>query len=136
MAATADSEAAVPDPTPERSWLAALEQGRFLLQRCASSGRYLFFPRVAEPGSGATDLHWVEASGAGRVYAVTVVYPRPPASPYTVALIDLAEGPRVMGRVEGLPPEQVAIGLAVQARVGRIDGVAALLFDPREGAHG
>ena len=55
--------------------------------------------------------------------------------PYTVALVDLAEGPRVMGRVEGLPPEQVAIGLAVQARVGRIDGVPALLFTPLEAGH-
>lgn len=123
------------DPTPERTWLAALEQGRFLLQRSTSSGRYLFHPRVAEPLSGATDLAWVEASGEGVVYAVTVVHPRPPAAPYTVALVDLAEGPRAMGRVEGLPPEAVRIGLAVKARVGRIDGVAALLFHPREAGH-
>lgn len=120
------------DLTPERSWLAALEQGRFLLQRRVSTGAFVFPPRVAEPRTGATDLEWAEASGAGVVYSVTVVSPRPPAEPYTVALIDLAEGPRVMGRVEGVPPEQVGIGLAVQARVGHIDGVPALLFVPRE----
>ena len=121
--------------TPERSWLEALAQGRFLLQRSASSGQCVFPPRVAEPRSGATDLQWFEASGAGVVYAVTVVSPKPPAAPYTVALIDLAEGPRLMGRVLGLPPEQVSIGLAVQAQVGQIDGVPALLFHPREAAH-
>lgn len=123
------------DLTPERSWLEALEQGRFLLQRRASTGAFIFPPRVAEPRTGATDLQWFEVSGAGVVYSVTVIAPRPPAAPYTVALIDLAEGPRVMGRVEGLPPERVAIGLAVQACVGRIDGVPALLFTPRERAH-
>jgi len=120
---------------PERSWLAALEQGQFLLQRCISSGQFIFPPRIAEPRSGATDLEWVPACGEGVVYAVTVISPRPPAAPYTVALIDLVEGPRVMGRVEGLAPDQVAIGLAVTAQVGRIDDVPALLFRPRENAH-
>lgn len=125
----------MPDLTPERSWLEALEQGRFLLQRRASTGAFIFPPRVAEPRTGATDLEWVPASGAGVVHAVTVIAPRPPAAPYTVALIDLAEGPRVMGRVEGIAPDQVRIGLAVQARVGRIEGVPALLFTPREAGH-
>ena len=125
----------MPDLTPERSWLEALEQGRFLLQRRASTGAFIFPPRVAEPRTGATDLEWVAASGVGVVHAVTVIAPRPPAAPYTVALIDLAEGPRVMGRVEGIAPDQVRIGLAVQARVGRIDGVPALLFTPREAEH-
>ena len=125
----------MPDLTPERSWLEALEQGRFLLQRRASTGAFIFPPRVAEPRSGATDLEWVPACGEGRVYAVTVISPRPPVAPYTVALVDLAEGPRVMGRVEGLAPDQVAIGLAVTAQVGRIDDVPALLFRPRESAH-
>ncbi len=120
---------------PERSWLAALEQGQFLLQRCISSGQFIFPPRIAEPRSGATDLEWVPACGEGVVYAVTVISPRPPAAPYTVALIDLVEGPRVMGRVEGLAPDQVAIGLAVTAQVGHIDGVPALIFYPREHAH-
>ena len=125
----------MPDLTPERSWLEALEQGRFLLQRRASTGAFIFPPRVAEPRTGATDLEWVAASGAGVVHAVTVIAPRPPAATYTVALIDLAEGPRVMGRVEGIAPDQVRIGLAVQARVSRIDGVPALLFTPREAEH-
>ena len=63
----------MPDLTPERSWLEALEQGRFLLQRRASTGAFIFPPRVAEPRTGATDLEWVAASGAGVVHAVTVI---------------------------------------------------------------
>ena len=41
------------------------------------------------------------ASGAGTVYSVTVVHPRPPDEPYNVVLVDLAEGPRMMSRVVG-----------------------------------
>lgn len=52
----------------------------------------------------------------GTVYATTVVRPRG-AEPYNVALIDFEDGRR-MGRVEGLPPEEVRIGM----RVRLIDG--------------
>ena len=114
--------------TPERSWLEALAQGRFLLQRSASSGQFVFPPRVAEPRSGATDLQWVEASGAGVVHAVTVISPKPPAAPYTVALIDLAEGPRMMSRVEGIAAAEVKIGMAVQAEVVQQGGKGLVVF--------
>jgi uncharacterized protein len=57
----------------------------------------------------------------GVIYATTVVH-RPDEQPYNVCLVDLDEGGRVMGRVEGLAPTEVAIGLRVQARIGD-DGI-------------
>ena len=39
-------------------------------------------------------------------------------------MVDLAEGPRMMSRVEGLAPEAVAIGMAVRARIVNEDGKA------------
>ncbi len=36
---------------------------------------------------------------------------------YNVALVDLAEGPRLMSRIDGIAPDQVRIGMRVQARV-------------------
>lgn len=62
----------------------------------------------------------------GVVYATTVVHRRG-EEPYNVCLVDLDEGTRVMGRVEGLAPADVAIGLRVQARAGE-DGVT--VYDP------
>src|SRR3546814_8186060 len=38
-----------------------------MLQRARGSGAYIFYPRVAEPRTGATDLDWVEASGRGEM---------------------------------------------------------------------
>src|SRR3546814_14908867 len=64
-----------------------------------------------EPGTGETDLEWVEAMGTGTVYSVTVIGRKPPAAPYHVALIDLDEGPRLMSRVEGMAAEDVRIGM-------------------------
>ena len=39
---------------PEQEYFAHLAQGRFMLQRSRSSGRFFFYPRVAEPVTGAT----------------------------------------------------------------------------------
>jgi uncharacterized OB-fold protein len=103
-------------PAPGQRHMQFLREGRFMLQRSTASGAFVFYPRVAEPGTGA-DLEWVEASGRGIVYSTTVIRPRPPQESYNVALIDLAEGPRMLSRVEDVAPEDVHIGMAVQARI-------------------
>ena len=120
----------MPSVHPEQEYFAHLAAGRFMLQRSATTGGYVFYPRVAEPGTGATDLEWVEASGRGVVYACTVVRQRPPAADYNVVLVDLAEGPRVLSRVEGLPPADVTVGLRVRARIVRENDTPVLVFVP------
>ena len=91
-------------------------------------------PRVAEPRTGDTDLEWVEATGRGVVYSTSVMRMRPPKPSYNVALIDLEEGPRMMSRVDGLPPEEVRIGMKVQAKIIEEDGAPLLVFLPVGGA--
>lgn len=117
---------------PDREYQAYLGEGRFMIQRSRGSGRYIFYPRIAEPGTGHTDLEWVEASGSGTVYAVTVVRPKPPRSAYNVVLVDLAEGPRMMSRVEGIEPEAVEIGMSVRARIVRGEEGWYVVFDPEQ----
>jgi len=95
-----------------------------------SSGRYVFFPRIAEPGTGAMDLEWVEASGLGTVYSVTIVRVKPPAQPYNVVLVDLAEGPRIMSRVDGVAPDAVRIGMQMRAHITREDEKPLIVFTP------
>lgn len=115
---------------PEAQYQQFLAEGRFMIQRGAASGKYVFYPRVAEPGSGAADLEWVAASGRGTVYSTSVVRQKPPTPNYNVALIDLAEGPRMMSRVVGIAPEDVRIGMAVSARIVAENETALLVFEP------
>jgi uncharacterized OB-fold protein len=115
---------------PEVDFQRFLAQGSFRIQRSRVSGRYLFYPRVAEPLTGSTDLEWVEASGQGVVYSTTVIRQKPPAPNYNLALIDLAEGPRMMSRVVGLAPEAVKIGMAVKARIIQENDQALVVFEP------
>lgn len=119
------------DLGPDAAFQRFLRQGRFMLQRSRSSGAFVFFPRVAFPGTGETDLEWVEASGCGIVYATTTVRRRPDqGGPYNVVLIDLDEGVRCMSRVEGIASERVRIGMPVRARIDREGDAAVLVFVP------
>lgn len=115
--------------SPEAEYFAYLAEGQFMLQRSASSGAFLFYPRLAEPGTGAQDLEWRPASGCGVVYAVTVITRKPPEAPYNVVLVDLEEGPRMMSRVEGIDPTKVRIGMAVVARIATEDDGPIVVFD-------
>lgn len=116
---------------PEREYMQYLAEGRFMIQRARATGEYVFYPRIAVPGTGDTDLEWTEACGRGRVYATTVVRRRPEqGGSYNVALIDLEEGPRLMSRVEDIEPDEVAIGMAVRSRIDTQDGEPLLVFVP------
>ena len=93
---------------PARQFEQFLAEGKFMIQRSASSGASVFYPRTVAPGTGVADLEWIEASGKGTVYSTTVVRQRPEkGGDYNIALIDLEEGPRMMSRVVGIAPDQV-----------------------------
>ncbi|AYC34069.1 nucleic acid-binding protein [Pseudomonas cavernae] len=123
MAANEQTSAAAPGP--EAQYQNFLQQGRFMLQRSQSTGRYVFYPRVLIPGTGETDLEWVDAKGSGTIYAITVNRAR--TGSHNVALIDLDEGVRMMSRIEGV--ETAPIGSRVKARIIEVDGVAGVVFD-------
>lgn len=119
---------------PMTKYLEYLKQGVFKIQRSRSTGKYLFYPRVSVPGSGETDLEWVQASGRGVVYSMTTVRRKPErGGDYNVAIVALNEGPRLMTNVGGVAPEQVAIGLEVVAHIKQPEsegGWPLLVFHP------
>jgi uncharacterized OB-fold protein len=115
---------------PESEWRAHLAAGRLMIQRSRSSGGYVFYPRIAEPGTGNQDLEWVAASGEGTIHAVTIVRRKPPAADYNIVLVDLAEGVRLMSRVVDAAPDRIAIGATVRARIDEQEGAPLLVFVP------
>ena len=98
-------------------WEGARE-GKLLLQRCEVCQALRFFPRYLCTECGSEKTRWVEASGRGTVHSFTIVHraalPEFQAqTPYAIALIDLAEGPRMMTNVVGEDALNVEIGDAV-----------------------
>jgi uncharacterized OB-fold protein len=103
---------------PEQVYRAALTAGSFQIQRCGACDKHVFYPRVICSHCGSPSLSWVTPSGDGTVYSTTVVRRKADAGgDLNVALIDLAEGVRMMSRVEGVRPDLVTIGMAVKAAI-------------------
>jgi uncharacterized protein len=128
--------APVPDADSAPYWRAA-RHGRLVVQRCEECGAHQLYPRdrcLACRGP----VGWVDASGRGTVYSFTVIrqnYSRPfrDMIPYVVALVDLAEGPRLMTNIVGCSPDDVRVGMAVRATFEAVSEEAGIaLFTPDE----
>jgi uncharacterized protein len=112
-----------------------LDAGRFLVQRCTSCTKHVYFPRESCPHCGSGAVGWTAPQGTGTVYAVTTVRRKPAeGGDLNVSLIDLDEGVRLMSRVDNLAPGAVRIGQRVKARVQVQDGRGLVLFDAVHGA--
>jgi uncharacterized OB-fold protein len=115
---------------PDLEYYAHLASGRFMLP-ADNSGKPFFPPRTTVPGTGSENVHWIEASGRGTVYSTTTIYRKPPESNYNVALVELAEGPRIMTRVEDIGPADVKIGMPVVVRITTPEqGAPFVVFAP------
>ena len=91
-------------------------RGELLLQQCGDCGEYQFYPRIVCSHCTSAKLEWARASGAGKIASFTVVrraISKAYQAPYIVALIDLAEGVRMMSTVIDADPDKVSIGDAV-----------------------
>ncbi|QMU73511.1 protein dehydratase [Streptacidiphilus sp. P02-A3a] len=108
--------------------------GELRFQQCDDCGtpRFPWLPGCNHCGS----ARWTAraAGGAGTVYSSVVVHHPLPAAfdrPYAVALVELAEGVRVVSNVVGIEPGEVRIGMPVRLSFERCDEELTLpLFRP------
>lgn len=116
-----------------RPFWAAAKKGKLLLQKCGSCSTFNFFPRPWCVECGSRDLEWVEGKPFGTVYSFTVShsvamnYPGWSAElPIMIGLIDLDDGVRLYGQITGCSPDQVKIGMRVEAHFEDISGEAGI----------
>lgn len=84
-----------------RTYWDAAAQGRLLIRRCGACGRAHHYPREFCPHCWSEEVTWEEASGRATLYTWSTVHRNdlPPfgdRTPYVAAVVDLAEGPRMM----------------------------------------
>ncbi|MEV5608016.1 OB-fold domain-containing protein [Streptomyces sp. NPDC052225] len=129
MAATPDVRFDVPEPDAfTRPYWDAAAEGRLLLRHCAACARFHHYPREFCPycWSDSPDVvSWRPASGRATLYTWSVVHRNdlPPfgaRTPYVAAVVDLAEGPRMMTEVVECDEASLRVGmeLAVAFREG------------------
>lgn len=111
-------------PYTEPFW-DALEDGLFLLQRCGDCDEAYFPPAPTCPACHADTVEWIEAAGTGELYAFTRQHRTASGfeSPLVLGTVELAEGPRLLVRMED-PYDALEIGAAVELRPVEYDGGA------------
>jgi uncharacterized protein len=126
-----------------------LNPATLLGSRCRTCGTH-YFPRTSEcrnPTCTDGQLLDVAISRRGRLYSFTVQHYRPPPpfrmepwAPYTIGVLELPEGLRIMGMLSGVAPMDLRIDMELeviseqlyQDEQGRI--VVTYKFAPPESA--
>ncbi|GAA2681757.1 Zn-ribbon domain-containing OB-fold protein [Streptomyces lunalinharesii] len=122
-AAAPPGRAAVRFDRPEvdaftRPYWAAAAEGRLLLRRCRAAGCWAVhhYPREFCPRCWSEDVVWEPAAGRATLYTWSVVHRNdlPPFGdrvPYVAAVVELAEGPRMMTEVTDCAESELRIGM-------------------------
>jgi uncharacterized protein len=107
----------LPHPTKvsQPFWDAA-RRHELMLQRCGACDKFIYYPRARCPHCFSDRLQWHRCSGKGKLYSFTVVR-RASArvfgdGPYVLAIVELAEGPRMTTNIEA-PPETLKVDMPV-----------------------
>jgi len=117
----------------------ATRERRLLVQWCLDCDTSVFYPREVCPGCLGTHLEWREASGDGTLYSFTVNHLSPDPTggdgPFTIGLVELTEGPRMMTNVVGLPLDDLEVGMELRVTWDELtDGRHYPMFEPRGGS--
>jgi uncharacterized protein len=140
---TADVKATYAKPLPTRTrdgapFWAAAQRGELHIQHCPACDRHQFPPRRLCMHCGGRDVHWRRVSGTGRVYSFTIVHRAPEPAfvqdvPYVVAVVELAEGGRMMTNLVGCAPSQARVDMPVVAVFERVTpDVTLVKFRPAD----
>jgi uncharacterized OB-fold protein len=98
-----------------KEYLAALRINKLLGLKCQDCGFVTAPPRLACRKCAGQDTEVVELSGKGKIATFTSVYVPPQNrrghTPYIVVLVELDEGPWIMGNLNGIDPATASLEL-------------------------
>jgi uncharacterized OB-fold protein len=110
----------VPVPTPEtKPFWQGTRAGELRLQRCDACAHVYFPPRPFCPKCAGRAVSWFAANGRGHLYSY-VIHHRPAPGftpPYSIAVVELDEGPRMMTNIIDCPQTPEALQLDMRVEV-------------------
>jgi uncharacterized protein len=101
---------------------ACVATGMMNLQQCTDCQVFRHPPRWYCPACHSKSYRFVPVSGRGRIYSMAVNHFTVDAGwagevPFITAVVELDEGPRVVGSLEGVAPGEVGLGDPVQVGI-------------------
>jgi hypothetical protein len=96
-----------------------LEEGKIMATKCRNCGEVNFPPRADCANCLSSDVEWVQLSGKGKLITYTTAHFAPVGfeddAPYTLALVELEEGPRVLAHLsKEISEEEAKIGMTLE----------------------
>ena len=88
-----------------------------VFQRCKECGTWLHPPRPVCPKCRSLEKEWARSTGKGTVYswATYVESPHPSfKAPYSVVLMEMDEGVRLVSNMVDIEPQEIFIGMPVE----------------------
>lgn len=130
----------LPAPAPlvndeTRPFWDATAEGRIHLPRCGACDLTVWYPRSFCPRCHG-EVEWVDVEPRGSVYSFSIVRKGQgrrwqEAAPYVVAYVELVSGPRMLTNIVGCEPEEVSVGMEVEATFDPTDdGPSLIRFRP------
>ena len=93
----------------------ALKQNKLLGLKCKQCGTITVPPKIVCGNCADTDLDIVELSGKGKIQTFTTVFVPPEGResecPYVIVLVELDEGPWIMGNLTVIDPNKVTMDI-------------------------
>jgi uncharacterized OB-fold protein len=139
LAEMAEAARAKPKPTPEtQHFWDGTQAGELRLQRCDACANIYFPPRPFCPSCASRKVSVFKASGKGKLYSY-IIHHRPAPGftpPYSIAVVELEEGPRMMTNIIDCPqtPEALELDMTVEVAFEKLDDKITLpLFRPAKG---
>ncbi|OYT35531.1 nucleic acid-binding protein [Archaeoglobales archaeon ex4484_92] len=104
----------------------SLLDGKLIGQKCKDCGAYTCPPKACCDNCGSRNLEIVELSGKGKIATFTTTYVAPVGydeeAPYVVAMVELDEGPWIVGRIDVDPNEAEDYGQELIGKKVKIYG--------------
>jgi uncharacterized OB-fold protein len=109
----------LPRPTPEtQHFWDGTKAGELRLQQCSGCQHIYFPPRPFCPSCSSRAVNIIKASGRGRLFSYVINHrlPKWETAPYSIAVVELDEGPRLMTNIVGVPqtPEALVLDMPVE----------------------
>ena len=97
----------LPVPTPETApFWEGTKRHELRMQRCNDCAQFFFYPRPYCRHCFSANTEWRTLSGRGTLHTYVINHRPPPGweedAPYVIAIVELAEGPRLMTNIVGI----------------------------------
>jgi uncharacterized OB-fold protein len=130
----------VPQPTPEtRPYWDGLKDGKLMIQRNKQTGKAYFPPRPFDPADPFAEVEWFQASGKGTLLSYVISRRAPPGyqAPFSIAVVQLAEGVKMMTNIIDCPqtPEALQLDMELELAPTKVnDDITLPTWRPAKGA--